>query len=166
MSKGIKFKNKNNEAVYPCPYFPIGSIYMNINNINPEAIFGGKWERVKGKFILGADDEKYKSGNIGGEEKHTLTINEIPSHTHSQKPHYHSGLSYGSPYGGGNTCVVSTTYSSTGCIELGWSRSSTGAPYDNVYTKFSTAENENTGGNYSHNNMPPYLAVYIWKRVS
>lgn len=82
---------------------------------------------------------------------HTLTVTEIPSHTHSQNSHYHAGLSYGSPDGGGNTCVVSTTYDSTGCIELGWSRSSTGAPYDNVYTKYATATNNNTGGGQGHN---------------
>ena len=82
---------------------------------------------------------------------HILTVSEMPSHTHAQNSHYHAGLSYGSPDGGGNTCVVSTTYNGTGCIELGWSRSSTGVPYDNVYTKYATATNKDTGGGQGHN---------------
>ena len=165
MSKGILFKNKNNEPIYPCPYFPVGSIYLSVNNVNPGTIFGGTWEQIKDRFLLGAGST-YTAGATGGSATHKLTVSEMPSHTHTQNSHYHAGLSYGSPDGGGNTCVVSTTYSSTGCIELGWSRSSSGAPYDNVYTKYATATNKNTGGGSAHNNMPPYLVVYIWKRKS
>ena len=91
------------------------------------------------------------NGHTHTTSNHTLTVSEMPSHTHAQNSHYHAGLSYGSPDGGGNTCVVSTTYDSTGCIELGWSRSSTGAPYDNVYTKYATATNKDTGGGQGHN---------------
>ena len=91
------------------------------------------------------------NGHTHTTSNHTLTVSEMPSHTHAQNSHYHAGLSYGSPDGGGNTCVVSTTYDSTGCIELGWSRSSTGVPYDNVYTKYATATNKDTGGGQGHN---------------
>ena len=91
------------------------------------------------------------NGHTHTTNNHTLTVSEMPSHTHEQNSHYHAGLSYGSPDGGGNTCVVSTTYNSTGCIELGWSRSSTGVPYDNVYTKYATATNKDTGGGQGHN---------------
>lgn len=165
MSKAIRLFNSKNEPVYPCPYYPVGAIYMSVSNHNPATIFGGKWEQIKDVFLLGCGST-YSNGQTGGEAKHKLTTNEMPSHTHTQNSHYHAGLSYGSPDGGGNTCVVSTTYSSSGCIELGWSRSSTGAPYDNVYTKYATATNKNTGGGVAHNNMPPYLAVYIWKRTA
>lgn len=165
MSQGIRLYNSNKEPVYPCPYYPIGSIYLSVNSINPATIFGGTWEQIKDRFLLGCGST-YSNGSTGGEATHKLTTNEMPSHTHTQNSHYHEGLSYGSPDGGNNTCVVSTTYSSTGCIELGWSRSSTGCPYNNVYTKYATATNKNTGGSKAHNNMPPYLAVYMWKRIA
>ena len=165
MAKAIRFKTSSNEPMYVCPYYPIGSIYLAVNNINPESIFGGKWEQIKDRFLLGAGST-YTAGNTGGSATHTLTTNEMPSHTHKQNAHYHAGLSYAGPDGGGNTCVVSTYYDGTGCIELGWSRSSTGQPYDNVFTKYATATNQNTGGGKAHNNMPPYLVVFIWKRVA
>lgn len=46
-SSGIKFKNKNNEYVYPCPFYPIGSIYKSVNNNEPSTYFGGTWELVE-----------------------------------------------------------------------------------------------------------------------
>ena len=164
MSKAIKFKTANNEDVYVCPYYPVGSIYISVNNINPGTIFGGTWEQIKDRFLLGAGNS-YSAGATGGEATHKLTVNEMPSHTHTQNAHYHAGLSYASPDGGGNTLVVSTYYDGSGCIELGWSRSNTGQPFDNVCTKYATATNKNTGGSQAHNNMPPYLVVYIWKRT-
>lgn len=68
--------------------FPIGSTYITQTNTNPSEILGfGTWERFKGKVIVGLDeddDDNYfnKIGKMGGEKKHTLTINEMPSHNH------------------------------------------------------------------------------------
>lgn len=197
---------------------PIGSIEINISGANPSTYLGGTWIAWgTGKVPVGintSDTDFNTVEKTGGAKNHThtyththgvpgvahthttgnhtLTVAEIPSHTHSQNSHYHAGLSYGSPDGGGNTCVVSTTYDSTGCIELGWSRSSTGYPYDNVYTKYSTATNNNTGGDGAHNhgntgsttpsatttnsqststsgsssNLQPYITCYMWKRTA
>lgn len=175
---------------------PIGSLYWSEKNTNPSTIYPGTtWVQITDTFIVAAGST-YKVGSSYGTASHThtsaahthttgnhtLTVAEMPSHTHSQNAHYHAGLSYGSPDGGGNTCVVSTTYDSTGCIELGWSRSNTGCPYDNVYTKYSTATNNNTGGGGAHNhgntgsttpgntgsssNIPPSVAMYCWKRTA
>ena len=145
--------------------YPVNSIYMSVNSTNPKNLFGGTWEQLKDRFLLGAGNT-YSNGQTGGSSTHKLTTSEMPSHTHTQNAHYHAGLSYGDPDGGGNTCVVSTVYDGSGCIELGWSRSSTGYPFDNVYTKYVTATNKNTGGGSAHNNMPPYLVVYMWKRTA
>ena len=79
MSKAIKFKNKNNEPIYPCPYFPIGYIYLSTVEIDPSIYFGGKWERIKDRFLLTAGDT-YKNGVIGGEPNHSKKKSEKPKH--------------------------------------------------------------------------------------
>ena len=77
MSKGIIFRNHQNEKIYPCPYFPIGSIYMSLSNTNPSTYFGGTWVQIKDRFLLGAGDS-YSAGSTGGEATHTLTTQELP----------------------------------------------------------------------------------------
>lgn len=138
MSKAIQFKNKNGEKIYPNPYYPIGSIYLSVNSTNPETIFGGKWEQIKDRFLL-ACGNTYKNGNIGGSATHKLTVDEMPSHNHQQRVQNSSG------YGGADGQEAGT----------GWGG-------DSHYANW----NQNTGGGKAHNNMPPYLAVYMWKRVS
>lgn len=61
--------------------YPVGSIYMNVNNINPQSVFGGSWEKVEGKFLLGSS-ATYLLGTQGGEASHTLTLSEMPKHNH------------------------------------------------------------------------------------
>lgn len=62
--------------------YPIGSIYMSVNNLNPSEVFGGTWEQIKDKFLLSSGDN-YDLGDTGGEATHTLTAAELPSHNHS-----------------------------------------------------------------------------------
>lgn len=66
--------------------YPIGSIYETIDSsFNPNFVFGGTWNRIKGKFLVGVDedDSSYSSSNVtGGEKTHTLTVTEMPSHRH------------------------------------------------------------------------------------
>ena len=118
--------------------YPVGSIYMSINNTNPSVLFGGFWERIRDKFLL-ASGNKFPAGQTGGEEKHVLTVDELPSHTH-------------------DIVVASTT---TGDVEaLNTTR------YNNENTNYKgMLESEPTGNGAAHNNMPPYLSVYIWQRV-
>ncbi len=149
---GIQLKDENNNDVYPNP-FPIGAIYMSVDSRNPSQIFGGTWEQIKDKFLLCAGSN-YKAGDVGGNEthshntgNHTLTINEIPSHNHTLDNYNASGH---------NTSYLPVQYSGT----------KKGYGY-NIYTY-------NAGGNQPHNhgntgsssNMPPYLAVYVWRRVA
>lgn len=46
MSKGIRFRNKNNEHIYPCPYMPVGSIFKSTSSTNPSTYFDGTWVLV------------------------------------------------------------------------------------------------------------------------
>ena len=174
MSKGIVFKNRNNEKIYPCPYFPVGSIYMSLSSTNPSTYFGGTWVQVKDRFLLGAGDT-YKAGNTGGSStanlyhKHTtgnctLTTSQIPAHSHWEK--------FISSDGNANSYVRKAgTGSNQGVYyanQTAWV-ASTGQP---VYTN-------DTGGSQAHNHgdtgyagsssqsiMPPYYVVYIWRRTA
>lgn len=123
--------------------YPIGSIYMSVNSVSPSNLFGGTWERLKDRFLLGAGDT-YTAGNTGGSATHTLTTNEIPSHYHTFLPHEHNYKQ-----GSGSAGVLKITTNEYGMgIET---------------TEFTTSD---VGGGKAHNNMPPYLAVYMWKRVA
>ena len=146
MSKAIVFRNHQNEKIYPCPYYPIGSVYISFSSTNPSTFFGGTWERIKGRFLLSADDSSYKVNNTGGEATHKLTIDEMPSHGHS--------LSKQVPYG--------VPYNNTSGSLAG--NSGSGPYYGETYNPTWTINNN--GGNQAHNNIPPYIVVYMWKRIS
>lgn len=143
MSKAIQFRDKNNEKIYPCPYYPVGSIYLSVNNINPSTIFGGTWEQIKDRFLLGAGST-YVALKTGGSASHKLTINEMPSHCHTLTPFV--DVRQGDGQTNSNSASI-------------------GSHLGGNITK-ANADVSYTGGNVAHNNMPPYLVVYIWKRVS
>lgn len=126
-------------------FYPIGSIYMSTDTTNPQSRFTGTyWLPIYNRFLLGAGDT-YKAGTMGGEATHTLTRSEIPSHYHNEYLGNDGGPdSAPSGYGG----WPSVAYTSN---KTWWATGS----------KTSTA-----GGDGAHNNMPPYLAVYMWRRVT
>ena len=71
-----QFKKELLEKVYP-----IGSYYWSSSNKSPSEIFGGSWTQIRGRFIFSSDDS-HDVGDTGGEERHTLTLMEIPRHSH------------------------------------------------------------------------------------
>ena len=66
-------------------FYPVGSIYWSSKNTNPSTLFGGTWTQIKDKFILAAGDS-YSNGATGGAATVTLTVSNMPSHTHSFTP--------------------------------------------------------------------------------
>lgn len=57
MPKGVQMHDNSGDKVYPCPYFPVGAIYMSLSSTNPRAFFGGTWERIaNGRVIVGVDE--------------------------------------------------------------------------------------------------------------
>lgn len=152
--------------------YPIGSIYISVNATNPEVLFGGTWEQIQGKFLLGMGSS-YPIGSSGGEATHTLTTSEIPSHRHSIP-----SLSGSAKSNGGHTHNVEggagSGGSSAGLESYGGGYSSFRTIYNAAYSAGShthdvTTNASNTGyagGGQAHNNMPPYLAVAIWKRTA
>ena len=66
-------------------FYPVGSIYWSSNNTNPGTLFGGTWTQIKDKFVLAAGDS-YSNGATGGAATVTLTVSNMPSHSHSFTP--------------------------------------------------------------------------------
>lgn len=128
--------------------YPIGSIYMSVNNTDPSILFSGEWEQIKDRFLLCAGDT-YVNGSIGGEATHTLTIEEMPTHTHQL------GLEH--PGNTPDTIPAGLKYVYDGINNIGAYYGTLDEP---------TAYNNVTGGSQPHNNMPPYLVVYVWKRIA
>lgn len=134
--------------------YPVGSIYLSVNDTNPATLFGGTWERIsQGQFLLGAGanvanttdywgaypagKENFPAGEMGGEVEHTLTVAEMPSHTHSERLEWSNAAGWG---------VTGTGSGTNAVVDQG---SVTGA----------------TGGGKPHNNLPPYLVCYMWARI-
>lgn len=140
--------------------YPIGSIYMSVNNVNPANIFPGTvWEQIKDKFLLSAGDT-YEGGAEGGEAEHKLTTDEMPSHKH-----------YAYRYDGADTSswAFLTQKRSNGADTQVATSSSSGKyviTTDNKSYSDWPYHTKEAGGGTAHNNMPPYLAVYMWKRVA
>lgn len=124
--------------------YPIGAVYISINSTSPATLFGGTWEAIKDRFLLSAGSS-YSVGSTGGEATHTLTVNEMPSHTHNINR------------------VVGWPLPTSTSVEWGVVYESNDATFP--YTDWRN-DTKSTGGSQAHNNMPPYLTVYMWKRVS
>lgn len=130
--------------------YPVGAIYISTSQTSPASLLGGSWEQIKDKFLLSSGDS-YSAGTTGGEASHTLTIDEMPAHRHS----LYSAEGYSSDSVG----IGNTNGKFIGCTFNG-----TGQYYDT--TKTGETCLSNTGGGQAHNNMPPYLVVYMWKRTA
>ncbi len=132
--------------------YPVGSIYMSVNSTNPKNLFGGTWEQIQGKFLFGMNSS-YPAGSTGGEITHKLTWNEMPGH-------YHEGLYYSYQ----DTENLITLNGGSVSYHIPWGSSD----YAGDYGAGSGAKELITGtagSGEAHNNMPPYLSVYIWKRT-
>lgn len=135
--------------------YPVGAIYLSVTDANPAALFGGTWERIsQGRFLIGAGanvanttdywgeypagKENFPAGEMGGEVEHTLTVDEMPSHTHSERLEWSNTKAWG---------LTGTGQGANAVVDQG-------------------TATEATGGGKPHSNMPPYLVCYMWRRVS
>ena len=136
--------------------YPVGSIYMSANDTSPSILFGGEWERIKDRFLLATGDT-YSAGSIGGEAEHKLTVDEMPSH----EGHLYRNVTASVPNGPDSYFMESSHGIASGLIEKYEDR-----PYIIVAGNELIIKGFSRGGNQPHNNMPPYLAVYMWKRIA
>ena len=126
--------------------WPVGSIYTSTKTTDPHELFGGTWEPIQDTFLW-CSGPKHAAGTTGGEETHTLTVEEMPEH-------WHDSLRYKDPHGEQFGCNQGNMANYPWNIP--WS--GTGAK-DILYTGPS-------GGNQPHNNMPPFRSVYCWHRIA
>ena len=167
ISAGKSYKI-NNTSIFDLIY-PVGSIYMSVNSTNPGTLMAGTtWQRITGRFLLAATDggssgASQAAGNTGGAATVTLTAAQsgLPSHTH--------GIGSGQAF-----IRYNQTATGQGVQERSVASGASGnykAPVVNSssvdFSYVSTTGSEG-GDNASsaHNNMPPYLAVYVWKRTA
>ena len=127
--------------------YPVGSIYISYLSTSPATLFGGTWTQIKDRFLVawnGTTGTFRLIDDTGGEETHQLTINEMPAHNHRD--------------------VTGTNDANR--IKIGGnSGSDEGILYSTGFNEWISTENT-VGGNQAHNNLPPYMAVYMWRRTA
>ena len=154
--------------------YPVGSIYMSVNNVSPQTFLGGTWTSINGRFLLGAGANTANTDNTygslaanqinrsvneqGGEVKHTLTITEMPSHNHTIDHTHDTAKTV-------NNSIMALSYGSSNSYNGIGGKSFKTDTRDVVVPKYS-GNSGSTGSGVAHNNMPPYLVVYMWKRTA
>lgn len=144
----------------PLASFPLGAIYISTNSTSPASLFGGTWEQLKDRFLIGASDN-YKVGSIGGNKQH--------SHEY--------GYSFGEYYGD-TVMLDNQAVHNVGALDGdtgGWKGPvPNGKTYAIINRGVQDAIREIDGmvryevraNTFKNDSIPPYIAVYIWKRVS
>lgn len=173
--------------------YPVGAIFISYDNINPNTVFGGTWEKIKGRFLIGEGTVKDETKTrytfqttelerTGGEVKHKLKTNEMPSHNHEQDSHSHlpSDTNYYFLVTKNQNNNSAGNWWQTDFIAglVGKFRSYSVDAYGVMGSSDAAWINENKttygaqpfigfrGDGDLHNNMPPYVVVYIWRRTA
>lgn len=131
--------NKGKEEI-PEQY-RVGDIYVSTLATSPASKFGGTWVQISNRFLYASSDNSLQTG---GASTVALSIDEMPSHTHTGST---SGIDYGNDWSPGDN----------------WSFSVASAA---SWTTTRSLNINNTGGGQAHNNMPPYITVYMWRRTA
>lgn len=144
---------------------PIGSIEINVSGTNPSEYIGGTWESYgSGRVLVGVDTSQTEFNTVmktGGEKTVTLNTNQIPSHSHGARLNNSGEHQHSMWFGGG------ANSGDGGQIPVANSR------WGRDTADMSTGDHDhggitvdNTGGNQAHNNLQPYITVYIWRRTA
>lgn len=130
--------------------YPIGSIYMSVNNINPQALFGGRWEAWGSGRVpvaVNVNDTNFNTvEKTGGSSTHALTLSEMPSH----EGHYCS-------WGGDPYYLDKSLLSAYGSNGRGWTFQAGNETIPST---------QSLGSGTAHNNLQPYITCYMWKRTA
>lgn len=139
----------NNQLLYDIIY-PIGCLYTSYVNQNPHDLYSiGTWTRINGRVIVGvseSESEFSSAGKTGGEKTHVLSANEMPSHGHTDSVDIKNANAEAKGYG-----LTSTSgFKDRVIINNSGKATHTGA----------------AGGGAAHNNLQPYMALYMWRRTA
>ena len=153
------------EVIPENPAYPVNSIYMAIDEVSPASLFGGQWERIKDKFLLAVGDT-YAKNKTGGSATVKLEEKHLPSHGHWFSAtsnwtgdHWHN---IGWDKDGGSGSNRYTVHNSGSSGANGQAGTSSAGGHSHSVEGWTGG----TGGGENHDNMPPYMTVYIWKRIS
>lgn len=145
--------------------WPIGSIYLTVNDKNPSTYFGGTWEKISGGFLWGCDasiDNNIMNSSVGHTKSFDtiLTVNQIPAHNHS--------MAGAGAHDHGKTGIAFAQWSWQNNISgFRVGDGISGYPWGTFYAQGDhTHTINNTGGSKGHSHDIPHIGVYVWKRVS
>lgn len=178
IANGVPIVNESNtclmyKAIADIVY-PVGSIYLSVNNINPGTFFGGTWVAWgSGQVPVGVNTSVSQFATVeqtGGEITHTLTTAEMPSHDHSISGGActtGSGGSHNHTYGVTVHPAVGFTLGSNGYSIVTGDNQNTSSNGNHSHSVPDHAHDiGNTGGGQAHNNLQPYITCYMWKRTA
>lgn len=179
-SDWVEFIDSGHLKSYLLNYiYPVGSIYMSITNTSPASFLGGTWTNIYDRFLIGAGSG-YGVTGTGGSTTHTLSWDEMPWHWHTVNDHSHwvdwetwANGNHNHTLGGNTSCVASgSSYARPrGASSGNWATSyDTSWPGDHAHrmtfnTGGSAPGTNAQGQGWAHNNMPPWYAVYMWRRT-
>ena len=129
--------------------FPVNSIYISYSHTSPASLFGGTWTRLSNRFLW-ATPSTGTIGGTGGESSHKLTINEMPAHSHTPSV----GGSFYTTRGSGSSEI--------GGLQSGGAFGEAGSSGGASRTGYTST----VGGGAAHNNLPPWIAVSVWRRTA
>lgn len=172
ISNNIKYIDKKISDLLNM-FYPVGSVYETMDSsFDPNKKWGGTWERIKGKTLVGVDenDSDFNTAEkIGGEKTHKLSVGEMPSHSHSASEKSLKGgvnniSGQDKTWGLTSSGIFSNWGDTNGLYST--SRETTTNYKDGFYLDAThTHTIGNTGGGNVHNNLQPYVTCFIWKRV-
>lgn len=138
-------------------FYPVNSIYITHSNNDPNVMFGGTWERIQDRFLFGtAVGGVYSIGDEAGEAQHYLTEDEMPKHVHTDIFYQTAGdINKKLTLNGGSVGY-----------NLGWTANAGNGTNNEFKTGYAGGGNQQVGLGEAHNNMPPFVAVAIWRRTA
>lgn len=141
MSYGMMLPQLTLKEIFGAVY-PVGCYYWSSSQTNPSELFGGSWEQIKDRFVLAVGD-RHAVGSVGGVETVALTAAQNGPHIHSVS----TGRTTVTTTGSGTqwSGYLNDKFSDKGTVTLYSTQSGSGQP---------------------HNNMPPYITAYCWRRTA